>query len=603
VIYWLWFFLLLPWMLVRQAFLSAYDLVGALFTWNRRITFLGGALEIQHMSSLGGLLATTLFGERFACTRYGDVLIDPGPRFGRSVLARWISAAPPIRAIVATHSHEEHIGNVDLAASLTDAPILGSTATLEAIASPEIISVPRQLLMGQPAPQPLADRRHLSDELSTQATRLRVLPSDGHCKGHASLYDPERRILFAGDSFLQTIFTAPNRDVSGDDWIATLRLYQSLDIATLIGSHGCIFSTDPSIPTLPFVVRRRSPNEMIARKLEFTLWAAGAVADGEHRGLPYSVIEACLFPWQRPWSWGNWFVDESWRLFSAGEFSRTHFVRSLSKTPQAVPHRFPGFEGLRARVGAAIERRKELLRIHLLALHPMNVLGILLGIVLSLAPLGLCARNAQPELSWPRALVALPALVADHCWSEIALLFVWWVAVWATLGGAVTRKMALAIKKARPERFSKSFLFCCRPALAMPSALASLCFVFILLAQSSLLFLIPVLPVWLYAGFVYGPLVTDRVGLKAAVASAHARIRNFRRLVELQLRFLSSFSVTTGAIYLAALLGSLALASILGRARAIFPIVFLFGYALGYTTANLKSLQLFLFLQLGETKR
>src|SRR3981189_1739488 len=114
VIYWLWFFLLLPWMLVRQAFLSAYDLVGALFTWNRRITFLDGALEIHYMSGLGGLLATTLFGERFACTLYGDVLIDPGPRFGRNVLAQWISAAPPIRAIVATHSHEEHIGNVDL---------------------------------------------------------------------------------------------------------------------------------------------------------------------------------------------------------------------------------------------------------------------------------------------------------------------------------------------------------------------------------------------------------------------------------------------------------------------------------------------------------
>jgi hydroxyacylglutathione hydrolase len=603
IVYWLWFFLLLPWMLVRQLLVSGYQLAGALVTWNRRIALLDGSLEIQNMSGASALIATVLFGERFACTRYRDVLVDPGPLFGRRVLERWLSKGPPIRAIVATHGHEEHIGNVAFASRLTGVPVFGSAATLAAIAGPENISVPRKLLMGQPEAGPLTDCRLLGEELSTPDAVLRALPSEGHCKGHASLYDPEHRILFAGDSFLHTVFTAPNRDVSAADWIATLRLYQSLDVATLIGSHGCVFSSDQAIPTVPFVVRRRSPNEMIARKLDFTVWAAAVVAEGERRGLPYSAIEACLFPWQRSWSWGNWFGDESWRLFSAGEFSRTHFVRSLSRTPQAVPHRFPRFEALRARIGGAIERDKELLRIHLLALHPTNVLGIVLGIALSLGPSALFARSDRPGLPWLQALIGLPMLVAGRRWGQIGMLFGWWVVVWATLGGAVTRQMALSMSRADPEPFWKSLRFCCRPALAFPSALASLCFFFLLLSQRSLLFLVPILPVWLYAGFVYGPLVTERVPLSTALAIAHSRIHNFRRLMRLQARFLFSFSLTTGLIYLAALLGSLALAGVLGTVDAIAPIVVLCGYALGYTTANLKSLQLFLYLKLGEAGR
>jgi hypothetical protein len=82
---------------------------------------------------------------------------------------------------------------------------------------------------------------------------------------------------------------------------------------------------------------------MIRDQLAFLRWARDVVAAGERRGLPYSVIEACLFPWQHWWSWHNWFTDESGRLFSAGEFSRTYFVRSLSKTPERVPARFPPF--------------------------------------------------------------------------------------------------------------------------------------------------------------------------------------------------------------------------------------------------------------------
>lgn len=153
-------------------------------------------------------------------------------------------------------------------------------------------------------------------------------------------------MLFVGDSFLHAVFTAPNQDVSGEDWIATLRRYGLLDIKTMVDTHGYVYSRDDAVPAIRFVTKRADPNETIRDKLKFLSWARDVVAEEEARSLPYSVIEACLFPWQHWWAWHNWFTDESGHLFSACEFSRTYFVRSLSQTPERVPPRFPPFARL-----------------------------------------------------------------------------------------------------------------------------------------------------------------------------------------------------------------------------------------------------------------
>ena len=339
--YWFLFFVALPWMLVRQIALIAVQLVGAIWTWNRAFRFLDGYLEIKFVNSLLSLAVTAVFGERFTCIRYGDVVIDPGPVFARRRLARWL-AGPKVEAIVATHAHEEHVGNALSAASLTGAPIHGTSQTLAALREPERLSLPRRLFIGQPESASHAELRTLASTLMTAKVTVEVIESPGHCAGHASLFDSQRGILFAGDSFLHTIFTAPNREVRGDEWLRTLDEYLERPISTMVGTHGHIYTNDPALPATWFVIRRRDPAEMIRQKREFLLWARDVVAEGERRRLPYSVIEACLFPWQRSWSWQNWFVDEGGRLFSAGEFSRTYFLRSLSRTPEAVPPRFGG---------------------------------------------------------------------------------------------------------------------------------------------------------------------------------------------------------------------------------------------------------------------
>ena len=355
--YWAWFFLLLPWMLLRQIFVSAHQLLGTLWTWNRRVDLLDGSLRLVFMNNVPALALTTIFGERFTAIHYKDVLIDPGPVFGRQRLQRYLEeAGVDVHAVAVTHAHEEHIGNTALTARRTGAPVYGTAVTLEAIRCPAALSYARRAFIGQPQGVESVELRQLADVLETEQVRLYVIESPGHCDGHASLFDPEHGILFAGDSFLHTVFTAPNQDVSGDDWIATLERYRQWTIRTMVGTHGYVYTLDRSVPVLSFVIKRADPNEMIGQKCEFLKWARAVVAEGEGRCLPYSVIEACLFPWQRWWSWHNWFTDESGRLFSAGEFSRTYFVRSLSRTPERVPARFPPFARLLDWIGHQTKR-------------------------------------------------------------------------------------------------------------------------------------------------------------------------------------------------------------------------------------------------------
>ena len=340
--YWAWFFALLPWMLLRQVGISLGHVIGVVWTWNRQIDLLGGSLRLLFMNSLPSLLLTAVFGERFTAIHYRDVLIDPGPLFARQNLQRYFEQPHPrITAIVATHAHEEHAGNAPLAATLAKSPIYGSEFTLQAIRNPEPISLPRRTFIGQPEPASASELRALTSTLTTSEATLEVIQSPGHCKGHASLFDRDLGILFAGDSFLHTIFTAPNREVSAAEWTRTLEEYLELDIRTMVGTHGLVYTSDDRISAMPFVVQRKDPRHMIADKLGFMKWARDVVAEGERRNLPYSVIEACLFPWMRWWAWQTWFTDEGGRLFSAGEFSRTYFVRSLSRTPERVPARFP----------------------------------------------------------------------------------------------------------------------------------------------------------------------------------------------------------------------------------------------------------------------
>ena len=100
-------------------------------TFRRRFDFLGGKLSIAFLGGIPPDVVPLLFGELFTAIIYDGVLVDPGsPRMRRS-LTRHLGRLPSgaIQCVVATHHHEEHVGNLTWAMRRLSVPLYVSAAT------------------------------------------------------------------------------------------------------------------------------------------------------------------------------------------------------------------------------------------------------------------------------------------------------------------------------------------------------------------------------------------------------------------------------------------------------------------------------------------
>jgi len=306
-------------------------------TWRRRYSFLDSRLQVFFLGGFPSDLGPIIFGERFWMILYDGLLVDPGsPRLLRSV-ARHLKRLPPgsVRAVVATHSHEEHSGNLGFAGRALGVPIQASDDCTRIIRQGLRLPFMRAFIIGQPAPF-TGPVEALGDTIASAHSTVQVIPAAGHCDDHVVLYDPTERVLLSGDAFMATYFTSPNPDVDSLRWLQTLRRLAALDVAVLVTGHGQIYTQRPDFPDIPGVVIRQDPNECIREKLFFVEWLRGQVVDGIREGLHVRAIEATLFPWNRRWSWENLFLDEAARVLSGGEFSRTELVRTFVRRPGAI---------------------------------------------------------------------------------------------------------------------------------------------------------------------------------------------------------------------------------------------------------------------------
>jgi glyoxylase-like metal-dependent hydrolase (beta-lactamase superfamily II) len=134
--YWLVFFALLPWMLLRQVGVTLCDLLFAWWTSNRRYRFFDGDLAVRFVGAGELLITAGFFGERFTWLRWRDVVIDPGPTRARAQVAAGLAGEPPAAAVFCTHFHEEHLGNAAWFAHRAGIPVYGSEYTLAKVLQP-----------------------------------------------------------------------------------------------------------------------------------------------------------------------------------------------------------------------------------------------------------------------------------------------------------------------------------------------------------------------------------------------------------------------------------------------------------------------------------
>lgn len=298
-------------------------------TYDRRLELLGGKLTIFFLHGWLPNAVPLLFGELFTAVLYDGIAIDPGsPRMRKSLAQHLRRFKPKITKIIATHAHEEHVGNLNWLSQLSGAPIYVSEMTAQFLTPFKKLPWVRATIIGQP-PNLKQPYRLLGETVDGEWRQLKVIATPGHCDDHIVLYDPKEKLLLAGDAFMGSYFATPNPDVDSLKWLTSLEHLMALDIEILVEGHGHIHTLRTDIPDFPGVVIREDPKSAIAQKLDYIRWLREQTEAGLQEQLPVRVIEASCFPWGRRSSWETCATDECIRLLSLGHFSRTELVRSF----------------------------------------------------------------------------------------------------------------------------------------------------------------------------------------------------------------------------------------------------------------------------------
>ena len=226
------------------------------------------------------------------------VLVDTGfPAIGAE-LARFVAERRP-RGILLTHQHEDHAGNVALAARL-GVPLGAAPATLEAMRRGERIGFYRRYPWG--SMPPLTDAQ-TPEPFADEALTLVATP--GHSPDHHAVWDAETRTLFGGDLFLGVRVRVARADEDPRALVASLRAAAALEPARLFDAHrGPV----------------RDPVAALTAKADWLEETIAAVERLAREGLGDAAVRRAVL--------GR---EEMAGYFSLGDYSRTNFVRAVRR--------------------------------------------------------------------------------------------------------------------------------------------------------------------------------------------------------------------------------------------------------------------------------
>src|ERR1039457_6424839 len=168
------FFIRLP--LVLWAGIKAAAQRTSIFarTYHERLELLDGKLTVLFLNGMLPNAVPLLFGELFTTVLYDGVAIDPGsPKMRRSLARHLREIKPKITKVIATHAHEEHVGNLNWLSSLTGAPIYVSQMTAQFLTPFKKLPWVRSAIIGQP-PNLEQPFHLLGDTVDTEFGSLQV---------------------------------------------------------------------------------------------------------------------------------------------------------------------------------------------------------------------------------------------------------------------------------------------------------------------------------------------------------------------------------------------------------------------------------------------
>lgn len=207
-----------------------------------KATQYGDVTEIKMGRSLDGV--TALYW--VAAYLIGGVLIDTGCDYSKKELADFLEDKR-VSVIINTHHHEDHVGANAL---------LVKRFGLGALAHPEAIPLMNRKydlypfeveIWGYPEPSTAAS---IGATVKEDSVSLRVIETPGHCKGHISLFEEGRRILFSGDIWVGERPKVARAEEDANQLISDLRKFEELKPGIMFASLGKV------VPEPQQVIRR-----------------------------------------------------------------------------------------------------------------------------------------------------------------------------------------------------------------------------------------------------------------------------------------------------------------------------------------------------------
>lgn len=207
-----------------------------------RATRVGDVTEIKMGRSLDG--QTALY---WVCAYLIDgILIDTGCDYTKNEFVDFLRGKN-VSLIVNTHYHEDHIGGNAL---------LREEFGLRAVAHSDTVSLMsrrydlypfQEIIWGYPTPS-TADP--VGAVLDHEGVNLSIIETPGHCKGHVSLFEETRGILFSGDIWVGERPKTARTEENLHQLIANLGKFEELKPNIMFASLGKV------VPNPLEVIRR-----------------------------------------------------------------------------------------------------------------------------------------------------------------------------------------------------------------------------------------------------------------------------------------------------------------------------------------------------------